>query len=95
MENFFKLLKENPEELLRQINENPPQNPKEWEAFQDDLMAKPKTEKRDHIEARANRKLYHDFESSVAAPKILLIRDLHDAGFSDMVENVKQGKYDF
>lgn len=41
-----------------------------------------------------NRALYHDFGPS-GLPKMLLMKDLHQAGYSEMVGKCEQGEYDF
>ena len=81
--------------LLKQIDENPPQHPQEYDLFMTHLLEKPQTVARDIIEGRAKRKLYHDFESTYACPKMRLAEDLDCAGYRDMVGNTHRGDYDF
>ena len=77
------------------IQQNPPKFDKEYEDFITDLMKKPDSKKRRYIKSRAEQKLYHDFESRLAGPKMALAEDLSAAGFDDMVQKVYSGDYDF
>ena len=67
----------------------------EWKVFWDDLMTKPETPQRAIIELRAKAKTYHDFETTIVAPKMTLRADLLEAGYKDMADKVIQGDYDF
>ncbi len=67
----------------------------EWNAFLKDLMVQPQSAQRDRIESRARSKMYHDFESPLAMPKMELNHDLRKAGYNDMAAKVLQGDYDF
>ena len=58
-------------------------------------MAKPPSEARQNIELRAKAKYYHDFETTLACPKMQLRADLLAAGYDDMAEKVIEGDYDF
>jgi len=60
----------------------------------EDLKKQPESPQRNRIIERAQIGFYHDFECSIATPKIQLVMDLNDAGFNDMGNDVKQGKYD-
>lgn len=66
----------------------------EWKDFMNDLMKKDKTEERDYIEEKALKKEYHDFGPSTF-PKSLLIKNLKDAGYEDMLQKAIYGDYDF
>ena len=68
---------------------------REWKTFWADLMDKPATPMRLFIEEQARKKMYHDFKSSVAAPKLTLRAHLLTAGYDDMAEKVLLGEYDF
>lgn len=81
--------------IASMLQANPPQSPKEYQAFVDDLEKKPDDRHRRHIEKQLKRKYYHDFESPVAGPKMLMIEDLQAAGYEDMVKRACEGDYDF
>jgi hypothetical protein len=59
-----------------------------------DLETKPKTFDRDEFIRRAKRNKYHDYLSDDAMNSITLVRHLVRAGYEDLAENAKQGKYD-
>jgi len=46
------------------------------------------------IIAKAKAGYYHDFESPVATPKMELVKDLRDVGFTDIASRVINGDYD-
>ena len=60
----------------------------------EDLWKKPYSLKRADIEKRAKRGDYHDFDSTLATPKIALVNDLRAAGFADLAEKAIDGAYD-
>ena len=60
----------------------------------EDLWKKPYSLKRAEIEKRAKRGDYHDFDSSLATPKIALVNDLRAAGFDDLAQKAVDGDYD-
>lgn len=43
---------------------------------------------------RAQRGYYHDYETSIATPKIALDRDLREMGLIDLADKVRNGDYD-
>jgi hypothetical protein len=59
-----------------------------------ELLQKPQSVQRDRIIERASQGVYHDFETQLATPKVVLICALRDAGFDDLAEKTKQGAYD-
>lgn len=81
--------------IARMIQQNPPQSPEEWDEFMTDLKKQPDSRKKRYIETRANQKIYHDFESPLAGPKMALIEDLQAAGYDEMVKKAIEGYYDF
>ena len=81
--------------LSKTLEKNPPQYPDEWNCFMTDLMMKPKSAARDQVEKKAKAKTYHDFESSLATPKMQLAKDLAAAGYDEMVKKTYEGDYDF
>ena len=74
---------------IKNINEDP-----EYQEFITDLMKQPKSVSRDNIEINDIRKKYHDFGPSTF-PKTLLIADLQDAGYKEMIKKATSGDYDF
>jgi hypothetical protein len=60
----------------------------------EDLWDKPYSLRRAEIERRAKRGDYHDFDTTLAAPKMELVKDLRSAGFDDLVQKVLDGAYD-
>ncbi len=44
--------------------------------------------------ARAQRGHYHDFEITIATPKMALDRDLREMGLIDLADKVRNGDYD-
>lgn len=59
-----------------------------------DLEAKPADPVRDQIIKRAKAGHYHDFDTSLATPKVTLYKHLLSAGFPDLAQKVKDGAYD-
>jgi hypothetical protein len=59
-----------------------------------DLEAKPQTEQRDWIIAKAIAGEFHDYESDYAAPKMMLYKMLTEFGFHDIAQLVRDGRYD-
>lgn len=43
---------------------------------------------------RARHGHYHDFETTIATPKIALDRDLREMGLIDIADKVRNGDYD-
>jgi hypothetical protein len=86
----------------RKLISYPTQPMAEEQAFVKDLTSalnsansdqKPKIEK---IFENHKKKLYHDFESSLATtPKLQLVHDLSNAGLKDMASKAMYGDYDF
>lgn len=66
----------------------------QYQEFIIDLQKQPKTKTRDVIEKRAVRYMYHDFGPS-DFPKLLLLANLRQAGYSDMLKKAADGDYDF
>ena len=60
----------------------------------DDLLKKQITTSRDAIIKQAKKGFYHDFETPIALPKMQLFKDLTNAGFLDLADEVKNGRYD-
>lgn len=60
----------------------------------EDLLTKPQTPARDELIVLARRGVYHDFETTIATPKMQLRRDLLAAGFEDLANKVVEGYYD-
>jgi hypothetical protein len=59
-----------------------------------DLLRKPPSLKRDGIIARAKQGYYHDYETSLATPKMTLYAELREAGFRDLAVKARDGDYD-
>ena len=60
----------------------------------DDLLKKQITTSRDAIIQQAKKGFYHDFETPLALQKMQLVKDLTNAGFLDLADEVKNGRYD-
>jgi hypothetical protein len=59
-----------------------------------ELEKLPASKHRDTIIARAKAGTYHDFESEVDLPKIMLVTDLRRAGFDELAQQVMNGAFD-
>jgi hypothetical protein len=61
-----------------------------------DLRLLPPSPERDRIIERAESGLYHDFRSKSreVPPKVLLLDDLHAAGFETLADRTLDGEYD-
>lgn len=78
----------------------PPPQPREWPpgdtktTLVADLEGKPQEYLRDKLIARAKAGHYHDFETTLATPKLTLIKHLVGAGYHDLAQKVRDGAYD-
>lgn len=59
-----------------------------------DLEAKPQSRRRDRLIQLARRGHFHDFETSLATPKIELRNALLALGFDDLAQKTIEGAYD-
>jgi hypothetical protein len=59
----------------------------------EDLLARPATEHRDQIIEMARRGAFHDYESDVATPKLMLIDCLARFGYPDLAGKARDGGY--
>lgn len=60
----------------------------------EDLWKKPHSLARMEIITRAKRGYYHDFDTTIATPKVQLVADLNAAGFDDLAQKAMDGDYD-
>lgn len=60
----------------------------------DDLLRKPRDPFREELIGHALAGRYHDFKSSHATPKVLLVHDLKRVGFDDIARRAMRGEYD-
>jgi hypothetical protein len=58
------------------------------------LREKPQTPGRDALIARVLAMEFHDFKSPHATPKILLNTELHNLGYHDLSQRLRNGDYD-
>lgn len=66
-----------------------------FNTFMNDIIQKPECVKKQMIIKKAKNKLYHDFESPLAIPKLILYSDLLSADYHDMAQKCINGDYDF
>ena len=66
-----------------------------WHAFKRDLNLQPESANKKRISKNAENMIYHDYESPLALPKVLLHLDLLEAGYAEMAGKLKRGDYDF
>ena len=59
-----------------------------------DLMERPDSLQRDVMVKRAKAGDYHDFESQIPSPKVMLHRDATLAGYEEIAEKAFNGEYD-
>lgn len=60
----------------------------------EDLLRKPPSSLRSELVRNAMMGRYHDFKSTLAAPKVQLVADLQRYGYDDLARRAMRGEYE-
>ena len=60
----------------------------------EDLLRKPRNSLRDELVKNALAGRYHDFKTTLAAPKVQLVADCQRFGYDDIARKAMRGDYD-
>jgi hypothetical protein len=77
-----------------------PPEPREWpkgdtkKTLVEDLLAKPASPNRDQLIEMARKGIFHDFESELLGPKLILYEMLMRFGYPDLACKARDGGYD-